>query len=100
MKAVYKGKVVAEADKKDLIYIEGNWYFPKSSVKKGVLKKSDTPYTCPWKGTCQYYDVCVGDDCAKDAAFQYPVPKEGSIEIVKKDFSNHIAFWQEVEVKE
>ena len=101
MKAVYKGKTIAEADKEDLIYIEGNWYFPKSSISKGVeLKKSDTPYTCPWKGVCRYYDVCVDKDCAKDAAFQYPKPKESAIDIVKKDFSNHVAFWQDVKVTE
>jgi hypothetical protein len=34
MKAVWKDKVIAEADKKDLIYIEGNWYFPPSQSKR------------------------------------------------------------------
>ena len=57
MKAIWKDKTVAEADKKDLIYIEGNWYFPPSSVNQKLLRKSDTPYTCPWKGVCHYFDV-------------------------------------------
>ncbi|MCA9337688.1 DUF427 domain-containing protein [Candidatus Saccharibacteria bacterium] len=100
MKAVWNGKVVAEADKKDLIYIEGNWYFPPASVKKDMLRKSETPYTCPWKGECQYFDVGDGKTWSKDSAFSYPNPKPSAIDIVKKDFSNYVAFWQDVQVEE
>lgn len=100
MKAIWNGKTIAEADKEDLIYIEGNWYFPMNSVKQEFLRKSDTPYTCPWKGECQYYDVGEGDNWSKDNAFQYPKPKPSAIEIVKKDFSDHVAFWQDVKVEE
>jgi uncharacterized protein (DUF427 family) len=98
MKAVWNDKIIAEADKDDLIYIEGNWYFPPSSVDHEVLKKSDTPYTCPWKGVCQYFDVAEGDKVSKDNAWSYPHPKPSSIEIVKKDFSNYVAFWRDVTV--
>jgi len=100
MKAVVNGVTVAEADKDDLIYIEGNWYFPPKSVKEELLRKSDTPYTCPWKGDCQYFDVKDGDDWAKDNAFSYPEPKSSAIDTVKKDFSNYVAFWQTVQVGE
>jgi uncharacterized protein (DUF427 family) len=100
MKAIWKDNVIAEADKKNLIYIEGNWYFPPSSVKKEFLKKSDTPYTCPWKGVCQYFDVVKGSDESKDNAWSYPEPKPSAIERVHKDFSNYVAFWRDVEVKE
>jgi len=37
MKATIDGTVIAEAPKEDLISIEGNWYFPPSSVKDGYL---------------------------------------------------------------
>lgn len=100
MKAVWNDQVIAEADKDDLIYIEQNWYFPPSSVKQGFLRKSDTPYTCPWKGECQYFDVVVGDQTNKDAAFSYPEPKPSAIERVHKDFSNYVAFWRDVSVAE
>jgi len=105
MKAIWKDKVVAEADKKDLIYIEGNWYFPPASVKKDFLRKSDTPYTCPWKGGCQYFDIGQADDWSKDNAWSYPKPKSSAIEIVKKssggkDFSNYVAFWRDVKVEQ
>lgn len=100
MKAIWNGIVIAEADKDDLIYIEQNWYFPPSSVKREYLRESDTPYTCPWKGECQYFDVGKDDNWSKDSAFAYPSPKPSAIDIVKKDFSNYVAFWRDVEVNE
>lgn len=100
MKAVWNGKVIAEAGKDDLIYIEQNWYFPPSAVKQEFLKKSDTPYTCPWKGECQYFNVGEGDNWSKDSAWTYPDPKPSAIDIVKKDFRNYIAFWHDVTVTE
>jgi len=100
MKAIWNDQVIAEADKDDLIYIEQNWYFPPSSVKSEYLKKSDTPYTCPWKGVCQYFDVVKDDKVSKDNAWSYPEPKPSAIDIVKKDFSNYVAFWRDVVVSE
>lgn len=100
MKAIWNGKVVAEAPKEDLIYIERNWYFPPDSVKKEYLKDSPTPYHCPWKGDCQYFNVGEGDTWSQDVAFSYPEPLPSAIEIVKKDFSNYVAFWRDVTVTE
>lgn len=100
MRAVWNNITVAEADKKDLIYIEGNWYFPPNSVKNEYLTKSQTPYTCPWKGECQYFTLVDGRAKSQDAAFTYPEPKKGALEIVKNDFSNYIAFWQDVQIFE
>lgn len=100
MKAIWNSRVIAEADKADLIYIEQNWYFPPESVDQDFLRKSDTPYTCPWKGVCQYFDVGEGDTWSKDGAFTYPDPKPSAIDIVKKDFGDYVAFWRDVEVTE
>jgi len=100
MKAVWNGKVIAEAPREDLIYIEQNWYFPPDSVQQQYLRKSPTPYTCPWKGVCQYFDVGEGENWSKDSAWSYPAPKTSAIEIVKKDFSNYVAFWHDVTVAE
>jgi uncharacterized protein (DUF427 family) len=100
MKAIWNNHVVADAAKEDLIYIEGNWYFPPESVNQDLLGKSDTPYTCPWKGECQYFNVGSGDNLSKDNAWTYPEPKPSAIETVKKDFSNYVAFWRDVQVSE
>lgn len=100
MKAIWHDQVIAEADHDDLIYIEGNWYFPLESVKQEYLVKSPTPYTCPWKGVCQYFDVGTGPDKSKDSAWSYPNPKPSAIETVKKDFTDYVAFWRDVKVEE
>lgn len=100
MQAVWNGIVVAEAPKEDLIFIERNWYFPPSSIKKEYFRESDTPYTCPWKGECQYYDVGEGETWSADSAFAYPAPKPSAIEQVKKDFSGYVAFWKDVTVSD
>lgn len=100
MKAVWNGQVIAEVDKDDLIYIEQNWYFPPSSINNDFLRKSDTPYTCPWKGECQYFDVGSGDTWSNDNAWSYPEPLSTAIETVHKDFSNYVAFWRDVQVTE
>jgi uncharacterized protein (DUF427 family) len=101
MKAIWNGKVIAEAPKEDLIYIEQNWYFPPTSVKKEFLRDSPTPYTCPWKGVCQYFDVGeTGSEWSKDCAWAYPNPLPSAFDRVKKDFSNYVAFWRDVTVSE
>lgn len=100
MQAVWNGQVIAQADKNDLIYIERRWYFPPDSVKQELLRKSDTPYTCPWKGECQYFDVGNGEQWSKDTAWSYPEPYASAIEKVRDDFSGYLAFWHDVQVVE
>lgn len=92
--------MVAEANKDDLIYIEQHWYFPPDKVKPVYLRKSDTPYNCPWKGDCQYFDIGEADNWSKDSAWSYPTPLQSAIEAVGKDFSNYIAFWRDVRITE
>ncbi len=100
MKAVWNETVIAEADKDKLIYIEGNWYFPPDAVKQQKIKPSETHTTCPWKGEASYYTVEVNGQANSDAAWFYPTPKPGALDIVKKDFSNYVAFWRGVTVGE
>lgn len=98
MKAVLNDVVIAEAPKDELISIEGNWYFPPSSVRPGLLTESPTPYTCPWKGVCQYFSVKDGDGFLQDRAWSYPNPLPSSFERVGQDYSDYVAFWKEVQV--
>ncbi|AHB42420.1 hypothetical protein RAAC3_TM7C00001G0574 [Candidatus Saccharibacteria bacterium RAAC3_TM7_1] len=100
MKAIWQGAVVAEAPKENLIRIEGNWYFPPNSIKKEYFSPSDLHTECIWKGTASYYDITVGGDVNDGAAWYYPIPKAGSVERVKKDFKDYVAFWRGVEVTE
>lgn len=98
MKAVLNDVVLADAPDSDLISIEGNWYFPPSSVTTELLEPSDTPYTCPWKGECQYFSVKSDDGLLKDRAWSYPHPYPTAFDRVGKDFSGYVAFWKEVRV--
>jgi len=92
MKATIDGTVVADAPGSELISIEGNYYFPPSSLAEGAFKDSATPYTCPWKGVAQYHDVAAGGSAHHDAAWSYPTPFSSSFERVGKDYSGYVAF--------
>ena len=92
MKASIDGAVVADAPQADLIAIEGNYYFPRSSIGAGVLSDSPTPYTCPWKGVCQYHDISVDGSTHHDAAWSYPEPYPSSFDRVGKDYTGYVAF--------
>ncbi len=100
MKAIWHNTIIAEAPKEDLIRIEGNWYFPPDALKKEFYVDSDHHTTCPWKGEASYFDVVVGGQTNEFGAWYYPEPKEGSVERVKKDFANYVAFWNGIEVSE
>ena len=91
MKATFNGVVVAEAPEEALIRLEGNWYFPASAVTAG-LSKSPTPYTCPWKGVCQYWNADVDGTVVKDLAWSYEEPYPSAIERVGSDFTGFVAF--------
>lgn len=91
MKAIWHDAVLAESD--DTVVVEGNHYFPPESVNRDYLRDSDTHTTCPWKGEASYYDVVVGDETNKDAAWYYPEPKQAATHI-----AGRIAFWHGVEV--
>lgn len=95
MKASIQGTVVAEAADADLISIEGNYYFPASSLEAELFSASPTPYNCPWKGDAQYHDVTAAGTTHHDAAWSYPNPYPSSFEKVGRDYSGYVAFDKE-----
>jgi uncharacterized protein (DUF427 family) len=92
MRAIWHDAVLAESD--DTVVVEGNHYFPADSIRGENFRPSDTHTTCPWKGVASYYDVVVGDDVNKDAAWYYPEPKDAAAEI-----KGRVAFWKGVKVE-
>ncbi|MEW1706777.1 DUF427 domain-containing protein [Microbacterium sp. NPDC089190] len=100
MKAVLDGVVIAEADRDDLVSIEGNWYFPPQAIREGALQKSPTAYTCPWKGAAQYWNVSLDGAKLKDGAWSYPDLRDGAVERVGKDFAGYVAFDRKVVVSD
>lgn len=91
MKASWNNQVIADSD--DTIVIEGNHYFPPESVNTEFLVESTTTTVCPWKGDASYFDIVVGDEVNKDAAWHYPEPKEKAQEI-----KGYVAFWRGVTI--
>lgn len=92
MQASIDGFVIADAPDSDLISIEGNYYFPPSSLNTRLFSDSSTPYICPWKGKAQYHDVSAGGSTHHDAAWSYPDPYPASFARVGRDFSGYVAF--------
>ena len=90
-KAVWNGTVIAESD--DTVIVEGNHYFPPSSVRSEFLAESSTTSQCPWKGKASYYSIDVDGQVNTDAAWYYPDPSSAASEI-----KDHVAFWRGVTV--
>ena len=80
MKAIWNGVILAESN--DLVEVEGNKYFPMSSINKEYFQKSETHTFCGWKGDCYYYNVVVEGAENVDAAWYYPEPYEAAKEII------------------
>ncbi|EXJ53797.1 hypothetical protein A1O7_09133 [Cladophialophora yegresii CBS 114405] len=83
--AKVNGKVIASTN--DYQTVEGNIYFPPSSLDQSVLSLSNTHSTCPWKGKASYYTITADKTTLKDAAWYYPEPKEKAARI-----KDHVAF--------
>ncbi|PGH28924.1 hypothetical protein GX50_08330 [[Emmonsia] crescens] len=85
--------VLAETDKWETV--EGNVYFPQSSLKDSTgtfrLIKSDASTFCPWKGPASYYDIAIHETgtVISDAAWYYPEPYEAA-----QNIRDHVAFYK------
>ena len=93
MKAIWKGKTIAESD--DTVVVEGNHYFPADTVRTEYLESSETSTVCGWKGTASYYTINVDGEKNADAAWYYPDPKSAAEEI-----RGRVAFWKGVQLSE
>ena len=92
MRAVWNNTILAESD--ETVVVEGNHYFPPGSIREEHFRQSETHTTCPWKGEASYFDVAVGDEVNKDAAWYYPEPKDAA-----KEIKGRVAFWKGVKVE-
>jgi len=93
MKAIWNDEVIAESN--ETVVVEGNHYFPISSVTEVFLKPSDTVYECSWKGTANYYNLSVAGAENPDAAWYYKNPKDAA-----KEIAGRVAFGNGVQIVE
>jgi uncharacterized protein (DUF427 family) len=91
VEARWNGAIIASSD--DTVVVEGNHYFPASTVDAALLRPSNTTTICPWKGTARYYSLHVDGAENADAAWYYPDPKPKA-----ENIRDRIAFWKGVTV--
>jgi len=87
----WNGVLLAESN--DIVEVEGNKYFPQSSLKMEYFQKCGHTTTCPWKGTANYYDIVVNGKTNAAAAWYYGTPKPEAAKI-----KDRVAFWKGVNV--
>lgn len=93
VKAVWNGAVLAESDQ--TIIVEGNHYFPPSSINDQYFENSESHTVCSWKGIASYYNLKVDGAINKNAAWYYLSPQAAAEKI-----AGYVAFWRGVEVRE
>lgn len=94
-RAIWNNQVIAEAPASEIHRVEGNVYFPPTSVNTEYLRSSDVHTHCAWKGAASYYDVVVDKQVNKDAAWYYPDPSK-----MAERIKGYVAFWHGVKVED
>lgn len=91
MKATWQGALIAQSD--DTIVLEGNHYFPESSLNRDFVTFSNH-HTTGAKGQASYYSLLVNGEMNTDAAWYYPDPTTAA-----ESIKGHIAFWKGVKIE-
>jgi uncharacterized protein (DUF427 family) len=91
-RAIWNGIVIADSETTQTV--EGNVYFPVSSLKREYFRSSSTTSLCPSKGLARYMSVQIGGEDNPDAAWYYPDPHPAARKI-----KGCVAFWRGVEVE-
>jgi len=92
VRAVWNGAVIAESN--NTVMVEGNHYFPPSSVNDEYLEPSSHSSVCHWKGEAGYFNLLVAGERNANAAWFYPEPKSAAGQI-----KDHLAFWKGVRIE-
>ena len=92
MQARWNNRTIASSD--DIVMVEGNAYFPESSLDRAVIRPSSHRSVCGWKGEAHYYDLVVDGLENPNAVWFYPDPKPAAA-----DIRGRVAFWKGVQVQ-
>jgi len=90
-RAIWNGKVIAESEATQTV--EGNTYFPESSLKREYFRPSSTTSLDQVKGLARYMNLLIDGQDNLDAAWFYPDPKP-----VARKIKGYVAFWRGVDV--
>ena len=58
MQAIFNGTVLADSD--DIVMVDGNPYFPRSSMETDLFHESDLTTVCGGKGTACCWEWWLG----------------------------------------
>tara|TARA_S200000501_G_scaffold354330_1_gene374914 strand:- start:202 stop:492 length:291 start_codon:yes stop_codon:yes gene_type:complete len=89
--AIWKDQLLAQSENYEIV--DGNKYFPPSSLNMKFFRPSQTKSTCPWKGVANYYDIEVDGMTNKDAAWFYPETKPAA-----ENIKGYVSFWRGVKI--
>ncbi|SFB50154.1 Uncharacterized conserved protein, DUF427 family [Amycolatopsis marina] len=92
LRAVWNGIVLAEAPQ--TVRLEGNHYFPPSSVHEEYLTRSKVRTLCPWKGIAGYRHMESERGTLRNAAWCYAHPSP-----LARRIKNHVAFDDRVTIE-
>ena len=92
MQARWNNRTIASSD--DIVIVEGNAYFPESSLDRAVIRPSSHRSVCGWKGEAHNYDLVVDGLENPNAVWFYPDPKAAAA-----DIRGRVAFWKGVQVQ-
>ncbi|KUJ07435.1 DUF427-domain-containing protein [Mollisia scopiformis] len=87
--ATVQGRQIASTDEYEVV--EGNIYFPPSSVNMAMLTKTDYTTKCPWKGDASYYSINLDKTELKNSAWYYPAPSDKA-----KNIKDYVAFYKNI----
>src|ERR1700722_6121260 len=91
-RATWNGRVIAESDRTQ--EMDGDVYFPESSLKREYFRSSSTTSTHPSKGQARFMTVVMDGQDNQDAAWYYPDPKPAARKV-----KGYVAFWRGVEIE-
>lgn len=90
--AVCNGAVLAESD--DTVVVEGNHFFPATSLRRRYFRGSDTTTVCGWKETARCDTLEVDGRTNPDAAWRHDEPKPAA-----EDVRGRFAFCNGVQIR-
>ena len=91
MQASWNGQIIAESE--DIVMVEGNAYFPATSLRQDVIRPSGQTSVCPWKGTANYYSLEIDGKINADAVWYYQDPRQAA-----ENIKGRVAFWKGVKI--
>jgi uncharacterized protein (DUF427 family) len=91
LKIIFNGITIAETNRAYRVLETSHppvYYFPPEDVRMELLSQSSETSFCEWKGRAGYYSIKAGEKEIPKAAWFYPAPAEGFVEI-----KNYVAFY-------